>query len=774
MGGNGKELSWVEKYAHGVVRWRWGVVLLSLLVFGFVASGGRHLRMAGDYRVYFDESNPHLEAFDHLQEVYTKNDNILYVVAPKDGDVFTPETLAAIQDLTARAWKTPYSTRVDSVTNFQYTHAEEDDLIVEDLVADATSMSPEDIAAAREVALSEPRLVHRLISPTGHVTGVNVTAQMDPDNPAQLQETVEFTRQLADEIRQEYPGVDVYLTGVIMLNMAFVEAAVGDMMSLTPLMYLVILILAGLFLRSFFATIATLLVIVLSTMAAMGGAGWIRVALTPPAAVAPTLVMTLAVADCIHILSALLEGLRAGLGRREAIAEALRLNMQPVFLTSITTCIGFLSMNSSEAPPLRDLGNITAMGVMGAFVASVTFLPALMAILPLRVRVRETRTGRAMDDLGSWVVKHRKPLLVVSSMVVFLLGSFLPSNELSDNFVKYFDERVPFRAHTDFTTDNLTGMYLVEYSVGAGESGGLSDPEYLAKLDEYTAWWREQPEVIHVNSLSDVLKRLNQSMHADDPAWYRLPENRELAAQYLLLYEMSLPYGLDLNNQINLDKSATRFTVTLDEITTAELVEVSARGERWLEENAPPEMAAYGVGSAILFAHITERNIRSMLFGTVTALILISLILVFALRDLKLGTLSLVPNLIPAIMGFGVWGLLVGKVGFGLSIVMAMTLGIVVDDTVHFLSKYHRARREGGLDAAGSVRKTFNQVGWALIATTLVLTAGFVVLSMSTFAQNSDMGRLTAAILVLALLADFFLLPPLLIALRRKRETADA
>jgi hypothetical protein len=428
-------------------------------------------------------------------------------------------------------------------------------------------------------------------------------------------------------------------------------------------------------------------------------------------------------------------------------------------------------MNSSETPPLRDMGNATAIGVVAAFLLSITFLPALMAVLPLRIQARETRSGRAMDRLGAMVVARRRSLLLAGGVLLVVLALCVPCNELNDNFVHYFDRSVPFRQHTDFATANLTGMYQVEYEISSGESGGLANPEYLARLSEFTDWWREQPEVIHVDSLSDVMKRLNMNLHGDEPAWHRLPESREQAAQYLLLYEMSLPYGLDLNNRIDIDKSATRFIVTLDEISTRELIEVAARGERWLEDNAPEPMHAFGVGSSILFSHISERNIYSMLRGTVFALVLISFILVVALKDLRLGLLSLVSNLLPAILGFGAWGLLVAKVGFGLSIVMAMTLGIVVDDTVHFLSKYRRARVEHGLSPEAAVRQTFGRVGWALLSTTLVLVAGFLVLSTSSFAQNSDMGQLTAIVLIFALIADFFFLPPLLIALEGKSQS---
>ena len=280
---------------------------------------------------------------------------------------------------------------------------------------------------------------------------------------------------------------------------------------------------------------------------------------------------------------------------------------------------------------------------------------------------------------------------------------------------------------------------------------------------------REQDRVIHVNTITDTFKRLNKNMHGDDPAFYRLPETREEAAQYLLLYEMSLPFGLDLNDQIDIDKSATRLTVTFENLHTEEVLAFEQKIAGWLQSNMP-EMK-FGVASAtLMFAHIGSRNVPSMLLGTTLALILISFILILALRSTKLGVVSLLPNLLPAGMAFGIWGLMVGQVGLSLSVVTGMTLGIVVDDTVHFLSKYLRARREKGFDAEEAVRYAFNTVGVALWITTLVLVAGFVVLAQSHFALNAHMGMMTAITIAIALIMDFLFLPALLINLEEKKN----
>lgn len=770
----------VVAYAEWVIRWRWLLIAISVLVAVAIGYGGSRIGFDNDYRVFFSKDNPQLRAFEELQARYTKNDNVMFVLAPRDGQTFTPEALAAMEALTEEAWQIPYSIRVDSITNFQHTWAENDDLIVEDLISDAETRSPDYLAERRAVALSEPLLLDRLIPPDASVFAVNVTLQLPDDNQLAVPEAAAFARDMVAEFVAENPDIDVYLTGIVMLNNAFVESSMTDMMTLIPAMY--IFLIATIFILFLWislrfgsaaasalatggATLGTVFVILFSTMVAMGLAGWFGINITPPSASAPTMIMTLAVADSIHILISIFEQMRSGKDRRAAIIESLRINMQPVFLTSLTTIIGFLSLNASDAPPFRDVGNITAMGVAAAFVFSVVFLPAFMAVIPAEAKVSDGLRRTAMDGVADFVIAQRNRLFWGISALVVVLVAMVPQIDLNDRFVEYFDDSIQFRNDTDFAMENLSGIYQIEYSLGGSDTMAVAEPVYLERLEAFAEWYRAQPGVVHVATITDIMRRLNKNMHGDDPEWYRLPDDRQLAAQYLLLYEMSLPYGLDLNNQINVDKSQSRVTVTLSNISTREARELEARAQDWLAANVPEEMRSEGSGSFIMFAHISERNINTMLFGTLSALVLISLSLIIFLRTVKFGLASLVPNLAPAGMAFGIWAVVIGEANVAISIVTAMSLGIVVDFTVHFLSKYLRARREGGRSPEDAVRYAFNTVGMALWVTSLVLIVGFLVLSQSGFLLNSWMGILTAITIAIALIADFFYLPPILMKL---------
>jgi predicted RND superfamily exporter protein len=759
------------KYTEWVLKWRYLVILFSLIAVGLIGSGAPKLMpLSNDYRIFFSEENPQLRAFEQLQNTYTKDDNVLIVISPKDGQVFTPETLAAIQDITEQAWQIPHSIRVDSVTNFQHTYAEEDDLIVDDLVVDPDALDASQLEQIKQIALQEPQLAGRLISADAAHSGINITIQLPgvnlmEENP----QTVAYARKILQQAEAEYPQIEFRLAGISMLNNAFPEASMSDGQKLIPLAFAVIIIALLFLLKGISGTVATVILVLFSIIIGMGAGGHMGIQLSPPSASAPIIILTIAIAGAVHLLVTMLQEIHRGMNKHDAIVESMRVNFTPIFLTSITTALGFLSLNSSEAPPFADLGNLSTFGVVAAFVLTITFLPAMMFILPIKAKHFVAGTS-LMDKLGGFVVEKRRSLLLSLSVAVMVLLAMIPLNSLNDIFVNYFDESIEFRRDTDYTTQNLTGTYSIAYSLDSGEKGGVSEPDFLAQVEKFANWYREQPEVMYVSSITDTFKRLNKNMHGDDENYYRLPDSRELAAQYLLLYEMSLPYGLDLNNQIDVAKQATKLNVVLRTISSNELLALEQRARDWLQEHAP-ELHTEGASPAIMFAHIGKRNIISMLGGTTFALVMISLILILALRSFKYGLISLIPNLFPAGVAFGLWGLFVGEIGLALSVVTAMTLGIVVDDTVHFISKYMRARKEQGLDSQQAVRYAFRNVGVALWVTSAVLIAGFMILAQSAFALNAGMGLMTSIIIGIALVLDFLLLPPLLMAIDDRNQS---
>ena len=753
-----------------VIARRWLVILFSVALAVAAGSGASKLEFSTNYRVFFSEANPELQAFENLQNTYTKNDNFFFVFEPLDGSAFSPQTLDAVERLTDEAWKIPYAIRVDSISNFQHTYATEDDLIVEDLVTDAVNRSTAYLGDRQDVALAEPLLRDQLLTQDAVVTAINVVLQYPEKDLMEVPEAVNYARTLVAEIETAFPELEIHLSGVSMLNNAFAETGMNDGATLMPLMFVVIFALTWLIIRSFSATFATLIIIALSSMIGMGVAGFAGVKLTPISMSAPIVILTLAVADSIHILLSLRGFMREGRRKADALVEAVRINFMPVTITSLTTIVGFLALNFSDSPPYWHLGNITAIGIAAAWLYSITLLPALISVLPYKTK---TATGpewsqRAMERLANTVIRNYRRLFLGVGAGALALIAFIPTIEFNDQWVEYFDERIEFRTDSDQVQQHF-GLYPIEYSVPAADAGGVSEPEYLENLERFAEYLRKQPNVTHVYTLSDIMKRLNRNMHADNDTYYRIPADRELSAQYLLLYELSLPYGLDLNDRINIDKSATRITATLRRSTTSETKTFFENAAIWQEENWPSYMHSNPTSAAVMFTYISERNMQNMIAGTILAIAAIALIMMFALQSVSLGLLSLVPNGLPILTTFGAWALLVGEVGFSVATVASISLGIIVDDTVHFLSKYVRARDERGLNVEDSIRYAFRNVGVAIVVNTIILTAGFLVMTTSAFKMNVDLGLMTVLAIGFALILDFLFLPALLLLGNRER-----
>jgi uncharacterized protein len=586
----------------------------------------------------------------------------------------------------------------------------------------------------------------------------------------EVPEVAAAARDLARRLRERSPGLDVYLTGTVMFNNAYAEYGEKDMKTLVPLMFGMILLITFVILRSVVGTVVTLVAVAVSIAATMGLAGWLGLTLTPVSVAAPTIVLTVAVADAIHLLLGVLHGMRHGLDKRAAIVDALRLNFRGLVLTAANTIVGFLTLNTSDSPPYRDLGNMVAMGVAVAFALTMCLLPALLAVLPLHVRGGAMVGEIALDRLADWVIVRRKRLLWGVTAASLVVAAFSFRNEMFDDFNRYFDKSTDIRQHNDFSARHLTGSWIGDYSIGAGRPGGITDPAYLHTLEAFVQWYRAQPGIAHVYSITDIVKRLNKNLHGDDPAFYRIPDDPELVAQYLLLYEMSVPFGLDLNDRINVDRSATRVSVNWRLPTSKEYLATEAAAQEWLKANAPEHMFGRPTGPGPIFSTLGKRNLQFMLQGDIIGIFVIAAVMVVAVKSVRFGLMTLIPNLLPTGVAFGLWGLLVGRLGMDAAPVTGMTLGLLIDDTTHNMIKYLHARREMGLSPADAVRYTFATVGKATMTISLTLLAGFFVLSLSAFQFNATMGFLSAVIIAVGGVIEFLLMPPMLLKLEEKED----
>ncbi len=751
--------------------WPRTTLLLWLLATLALGAGLPRMQLDASYRSFFRADDPLVVSLDRNRQLYESGDTLLFMVAAGAGDLFGGEGLQAIEALTARSWELPLVLRVDSIGNFPYSWAQGDELYVDELIDDPAALDADARARIRRIATSDPALVGRLVSADG--AAAIVVASFSGETAEQLtanQRVYDAALALRDEFRARYPTLDFHVTGTVPGNAAFARAAENDGRLIIPLALCFALLAIFAYLRyesgslgaAGAGTAASLAVIVVASVAPLGLMAWAGLPANNITSMVPVVILTLAVADSLHLLIVYYQARRRGEDADSGLRTSLRLNTEPVWLTSITTVLGFLALNASESPPFQQFGNLIAFGVAVAWLAANTLLPAMMRLWPGRVGKAAMGLDALMPALADRVIRHRRRLLLTGAAVVLAAIACLPLNRLNEVYTGFLAESTEFTRDTDAVAVHFGEIADIEYSLDSGVPGGIASLDYLRQLAAFTDWLRAQPEVLWVQGVDHTIKRLNRNLHGDDPAWLRLPDSDEEAAQYLLLYEMSLPFGASLTDQITLDRSATRVLVGLRSSQTLPQIALQQRVQDWLSENAP-QLWHPGTSMTTIFAHMNRNNAIGMLGGTALAMAVITLVLMLAFGSLRYGLISMLVNALPATVVLGAWGLFNGNLGLSVSMVFAASLGIVVDYSVHFLSKYRRHRLEQPTgEAAEAIRYAFGTVGIALLVTTAVLGINFGLLAFSEFKLNVYLGTLTAATIVLALLTELFFLPPLL------------
>lgn len=747
----------------------WQCIVLCLLIFIVTAFGLRLVVINADYEVYFDGHSPRLNAHYEIEALYGRHDSLRIMVQHENNAVLSVAFLAGLEELTERVWKLPYVTRVQSLTNYSRIVGNGDTIEVEDLFERVAQLSASELREKITYALSEPELLNHIISPKGDNTLIATTIVLPENDKTAGAEVIVALDKLLTEFTEEKPGYRFYTSGSIPVSHAFFKESTIGMAKLIVFMLSLSVLMMGIFFRSVKASMIVLVVILMSAISGIGLAGWLGIPFAPQSSTAPVIIMALALAMCIHLISAYKYNILAFPNDKTNFTQALSSNFVPISLATFTTIIGLLCLNFSTVPPLVYLGNTTALGVLMAMVYAFFLLPAVYT-------VADNNDGKANDpsdardfmanvDWSSYVkILRQYQLSIGLLMLVFIAFLFvqIPKNIFDDSLITYFDSDQKVRMDTEMIESQVAPFSYSYVSISAEGFSGVADPQFLMKLESLVTWIRKQEEIKHVVSFTDNMKNINRAMHGNQAEYYKISENGKLASQTLLLYEMSLPYGSDLSNIISMDHRSTFVRIGFKSGQGSLIRNFDKKLKAWMSDNFTETMRAIPAGPSLLFAYIwhdtAKQNIQSMLI----AFLLISVVITLALKSIKLGFISLIPNIFPAAMAYGVWGLTVGKIDIGSSLVAVISFGIIVDDTIHFLSKYESARKRGD-DAETAIAYTLNQVGRALIITTSVLALGFLVFVASSLNSNSAMGIITSLAISFALLLDLVFLPILLL-----------
>lgn len=712
-----------------------------------------------------------MQELSALEAEYIDDMNILLVLKPNSGNVFDADSLTAIESLTNASWHIPSVTRVDSLSNFQHIYGDGDDLIVSALVEDAADLSEGERNRIRDIALSEPRIVNLLLAADGAAAAVNLLSNVDLSDTANVGPVNAAVEEMLDRIKAEHPNIEIYESGYVPMIIHWSKGSEIDMQRVFSVAMIIIITGLVYFFRSVKAMAAVMCITLLSVLIAVGALGLLQVQLSPPILMAALMIIVIGLADGIHICKGVMRSLAEGHDKTAAIVNAASSNVTPIALTSLTTTIGFLTFNFSGYDGIQTMGNFVAIGVMCAFVLSLSLLLALLCWCDLSAEKKSA--GIPMDQKINALASTRSKAVLLIAILVSVLGTASISfNTIDERMTRYLSEDYVFTVHLEAIQKHLTGTTSMIYNFNSGEAEGVSTPEFLAKVAAFSDWAADIPDVRHVSSITDTVKQLNKSMHGEDPNYYRLPKDRDLTAQYLLLYELSLPNGLDLGTSFNFDKSATRVILTVDDMSTTRAEQIVALNSQWLEQHAP-EFSRQAHSNSLSPLLANRAAVETSIASGITALLIIGAILLVTFRSLLAGALCAAAVLAPILITYGIWGLVSGTITLAAAITIGMVIGIAVDFSVHFMSKYLHALRVLNYCVPNSVSYALRMVTAPIVTSAVVLCAGFAVLSFSIFELNQILGQLTAICIFLSGVAALLVLPSALLSGPIARQFAE-
>lgn len=741
-----------------IERHSWLSILLGLAIIAGLAAGLPRVRADFTHRGFFWDHDPHLIRFDAFERRFGNDDQILVAVESKSG-IFDMETATLVRTLTDRMWQVPEVIRAESLANFNWVHANGDDIVVEPLFP--PTLTPAILEERKKVTLAHETLPGYLIDKTATVTMVMGRIKPGLDKPANARLVTETVNKMAEELATG--DHKIYVSGGPAVTYAFEEVSQADIKRLFPMALGLAALFLILLLRHPAGVILPFVVVIGAILAALGLSGYIGLVQTAASTALPSILIAVGIADTVHILVIFFEELRRGRPRRQAAHYSLTKNLLATFLTALTTSIGFFSFVSANLKPVGTLGIMAGAGAIVAWLVAQLLIGGLLFVLPIKAKPlppeRFIRTERRADSLVNTIARHRVGIIIATALISGASFIYALGIDVNSDPMKYFRSHMPVRVANEFMERTMGNARSFELVIETGVEDGIKDPAFLAKVDELQTWIEQQPRITRAISILDVLKSTHKSLNGDKPEFYKIAGDRETIAQELLLYTMGLPQGMDVNDRITVKNDALRITVLNTLLTSREAVgaidTIVARGKSM-------GLNVEGTGKYFLYQNTNDYVVDSFLTSIWSATLLIGLIMMIFLRSWKLGLISMAPNVLPLFAGGALLRAMGQPLDLGTVLVASVCLGISVDDTSHVLANYAYQRRLGHTPN-GAMRLVMAHTGPALLSTNAILITSFASFGTATFMPNVFFGILTAFILSIALVADMFFTPALLL-----------
>ena len=754
---------------------------------------------------FLHEDDPTLVSYNAFRDQFGRDEVI--IVALKPPDVFDRTFLTQLKALHRELEDSvPYIDDITSLVNARNTRGQGDELIVEDLMerwpgTDALMATLKQRvhsnAMYRNLLISEDGRFTTIVirthslSSTGQKTDVlegfgddieiQTQAEKTEDaKPAYLtdaenSEAVVAVKRIIK--KYETPDLEIFIAGSPVVTHFLKQAMMKDMRKFMALALVTIAILLFIMFRRISGVLFPLLVVLSTLLSTIGIMAMAGAAIKVPTQILPSFLMAVCVGASVHVLAIFYHRLRTSPDKKQAITYALGHSGLAIVMTSVTTASGLLSFARAEVAPIADIGIFAGIGVLLSLLYTLVMLPALVALFPIKAKPIETSgisRSPLSDRLLTWIagISTTRPYAVLGVSGIIMIASVAGASAIrfSHNPLIWFPKDNEIRIATEEIDRELRGSMSLEVVIDTGRENGLYDPALLNRIEEASAYAETMTfDGLFAGkawSLTTIIKEIHQALNENRQAYYTIPDKKDLVAQEFLLFENS--GSDDLEDFVDSRFSKARLIIKAPFDDAVKYGKFLAMGETYFKKQLP-DVDITLTGMMTLLSRTLSNAIMSLAKSYVTALCVITVLMVLLIGRVRIGLLSMIPNLAPILLTLGIMGALSIPMDLFTMMVGSIAIGLAVDDTIHFMHNFRRYYEESG-DPVRAVHNTMQTTGRAMLVTSIVLSIGFFIFTFASMNNLFNFGILTAFTITMALLSDYFIAPALMVAINKKME----
>lgn len=732
---------------------RWWFLLLSLLLAIPLIAFNPHVETVNNVDYFRVEGNPDAQFYDEFKELFGGDE--FFVIAFQSNNLFSSENLFFLREITNDIKRLEEVRKVTSLTSVEDIIGYEDYFEVSPFIDDVPE-NAEQLRALKNAAIRNSIFVGALISGDGNSTAIIIEAYEDAQDSDYKKKLIQKTLQILSQYEKK--DIEFHLAGPVVTNYALSQYVNRDMSVFVPLTFTLIAFTIWFFFKNVRLTIAALLNIAVCVGVTRGFMGLAGITLNNVTSIVIPLVMALSLCDTVHIFSHMNKWVIDEFPDRfKSLAHVLQQVGRPCFMTTLTTGVGFLSLSISRIPPIREFAYAASAGMVFVFFFSFFFLPPLLLLFHSSKIYRDYNIhgglSRALHRLGDCVYRKNRTIFIFSIILAVLAVFSATRVKVETNLIEFFKANSPIRAATNFVETNLSGVGTFDISLKAENETAFKEPSNLQVIESIQKFLETQKGADKTISFVDFLKDMNQSFHNEDPAFFRIPESRQMVAQYLLLYDSE-----DIEEFVTSRFDHARISVRISEHGSMRQKEMIDNTRDFINNMDRNNLDIRITGRAVNDINIVNDLVRGQVLSLGLASLIISLVMFFVFKSPGMAILSMVPNFFPIMINFGIMGFSGIPLNTGTALIAAVALGIAVDDTIHMLSEYQH-QRSRGRSIPDSMKTATIIKGRAILSSSLILAMGFGITVLSQFVPIVHFGLLTALIMLTAVIGDLIVLP---------------